>query len=141
MLQMLGKILFLPLMALFGLGIFAFFSLIMVYVYYGKTADPVVFQEGTAHGVTIGASRDQVYSDLIKAFPIRKLTLYGVENKDAPRYFNILEENAYRIMMSEDHWYIQLTLNRHYALELFFENDKLIKIVRYWPWGVIRWDD
>jgi hypothetical protein len=128
-------LLFLPLVGFTSCGLFYAFAFIVLLTYTGEQPSEVnVYESGTAHGVTIGTSKDQVYSDLLQEYTLRRLTMDDPRITDASAYFNIIDEVAYPVLMSLDHWEVNLTFNLPNTLELFFYDDKLIKIIRSrWP--------
>jgi hypothetical protein len=128
-------LLFVPLVALLS----AAWVIILLVLYLGVLhpiwSGSATIEEGSAYGLTIGASKDQVYSDLIKSFPIRDLSMYEPDFPHAPSDLKIIDEGVYEILMNENYWQIRPFNRRPEHYGLTFRNGALIKIHHYWLAG------
>ena len=123
---------FLPLVGLMSTAWAYIFFHVYVGVLFSIGSGSVTIDEGSAYGVTIGTSKDQVYSDLIKSFSIRDLSVDEPEIPGSPPDLRIIGEGVYEGLMEEDYWKIRPFNRRPESFDFFFENSKLIKIHHSW---------
>ena len=135
MIDMLRKILFLPLVVLTTLVLSLLFVVIYLNVVNDALTELNVVEEGTAYGLTIGSSKDQVYSDLIRSIPIRKLVASGADIAGAPRRFSIVGPGAYDFLLAADYWHLKPSPPPLNVLKLYFQDGRLAKIRYFWSPG------
>jgi hypothetical protein len=125
-------LLFLPFVGLMS----AFWAALVVVVFLlmqgpGWSGSTTV-EEGGAYGVTIGTSKDLVYSDLIKSFSILDLYVEQPTIPDSPPDHRLIGEGVYEGLMKHDVWRIRPFNQRIESLEFTFKNSRLIKIHNSW---------
>jgi hypothetical protein len=118
----------------------AFWAVLVVVVFIASQgpgwSGSTTIAEGDAYGVTIGTSKDQVYSDLIKSFSIRDLYVAHPDIPDSPPDHRIIGEGVYEGLMEHDVWRIRPFSQRIESYQFTFNNSKLIKI-RY-SWAIME---
>jgi hypothetical protein len=121
--------------ALAAVFIFILLSLILPTVgnfFYDLVSGGKVIEQGSAYGVTIGRSKERTFQDLLDEYRNQNVFVSGAVIENAPTRFMLSDDNAYEIMMPEDHWHLFVPLMKLSVLRLHFTDGKLAKIIRVW---------
>ena len=84
------QLVFIPLVGLMSTARVIFVAVIFLAVVGPNLSVSDTIEEGSAYGVTIGTSKDQVYSDLIKSFSIRDLYVVEPKIPESPPVLRII---------------------------------------------------
>jgi len=126
------QLVFIPLVGLMSTAWVIFVAVIFLSVVGPNLSVSDTIEEGSAYGVTIGTSKDQVYSDLIKSFSIRDLYVVEPKIPESPPDLRIIGEGVYERLMKEDNWRIRPFSQWLESYNFTFKNSKLIKIHHSW---------
>lgn len=113
----------------------SFFALYRYYHDFASGSEEII--TGSAHGVTIGQTKQEAMHDMMAYHAGTKVYLGLCKYRAEWKCAKLSQMDAYDDFISEDIWFFSLIYGCCDDIKLYFENGKLIKIRRYWSPGSI----
>lgn len=119
-----------------GLTLGLVFLYILVNSYYDIGVGGDLFEEGSAYGITIGSTKKETFGDLLEYYKDSPVEFVAYYIPDSPRTFGLDDPAAEEILRTTDLWYFHPDDDHWITFKLYFRNEKLIKIYRFWGDGL-----